>query len=70
MPIYEYQCINCGTEFEVLIRTYNNVIRCTKCGSSNVKKLISLCGIKTSLVTSSSSCSSCTSTSCSSCTIK
>ncbi|MEW6609537.1 MAG: zinc ribbon domain-containing protein, partial [bacterium] len=45
MPIYEYQCINCGNKFEVLIRTHNEIIKCANCESDEVKKLISLFGV-------------------------
>ena len=41
MPIYEYRCAECGTEFEVLVRSRRERILCKKCGSGALKKLIS-----------------------------
>ncbi|MFH1562033.1 MAG: zinc ribbon domain-containing protein [Nitrospirota bacterium] len=71
MPIYEYQCINCGIKFDVLVRTPNELIRCTKCASADIKRLISLFGIAGS--SSGSGCSTCNSirgntSSCKTCT--
>lgn len=42
MPNYSYVCINCKKDFEKWI-SYNdnpNIIKCPKCKSKNVKKLI------------------------------
>ncbi len=42
MPIYEYQCPDCGHPFEVLQKfTDDPVTTCPKCNQGNVKKLIS-----------------------------
>lgn len=54
MPIYEYECSNCDNSFE-LVRSINDNdkdLKCPKCDSSEVKKLLSVF---------SSSCSSCAS---------
>ncbi|MFC1979211.1 zinc ribbon domain-containing protein [Chloroflexota bacterium] len=41
MPIYEYECEDCGTVSEILIRgELNHAIQCPKCGSDSLKKLI------------------------------
>jgi putative FmdB family regulatory protein len=40
MPIYEYRCRTCDTEFEVLVRD-GRAVACPHCGSSSVDKLLS-----------------------------
>jgi len=40
MPIFEYQCKDCGHKFEKLILGEKEEIRCPKCDSKNVKKLL------------------------------
>jgi putative FmdB family regulatory protein len=44
MPIYEYQCHQCGTisEFLVGIGTSNSALSCKQCGSSQLEKMISV----------------------------
>jgi len=48
MPIYEYQCEECGEEFEKLIRSVSSPpeIECPKCGSDKIRKILSAFGIK------------------------
>ena len=43
MPIYEFICIECGNEFERLVRksSENNEIRCPKCHGSNLEEKVS-----------------------------
>src|SRR5262245_26984564 len=42
MPLYEYQCDNCGNQFE-LIRKFSDppVTTCQKCCAEKVRKLVS-----------------------------
>ncbi|MCK5145876.1 zinc ribbon domain-containing protein [bacterium] len=40
MPIYEYQCNDCGKMNEILIRNVDEKPTC-ECGSSNLKKIFS-----------------------------
>ena len=41
MPIYEYRCLNCGYQFEVMQKVSDEPIKvCPKCGGP-VQKLIS-----------------------------
>ncbi len=49
MPIYEYQCENCGKTTEVLHKRLKEKepISCLNCGSTKMKKLISLPFINT-----------------------
>ncbi|MEA2084681.1 MAG: zinc ribbon domain-containing protein [Thermodesulfobacteriota bacterium] len=44
MPIYEYLCNNCRNVFETIVTSScsSGEIVCKKCGSSDVKKTISL----------------------------
>ncbi len=42
MPIYEYQCQDCGAEFELLVSLGSDKKpACPECGSINLKKKIS-----------------------------
>jgi putative FmdB family regulatory protein len=44
MPLYEYECQNCQHKFEKLVRlnASNGSVVCPACGSSDVKRAISL----------------------------
>jgi putative FmdB family regulatory protein len=44
MPIYEYRCQSCETEFEDLVRlgTPDEEIECPSCGEHHAKRLLSL----------------------------
>ena len=46
MPIYEYHCTDCETDFEQFLRSMANqeTITCPECGGQHVKKAISLFG--------------------------
>ncbi len=48
MPIYEYECCNCCECFERLVFRSDEAepVRCPKCESSNVHKMMSVCGFK------------------------
>lgn len=43
MPIYEYKCLNCDKEFELLVsyKDFDKVMYCPKCNSKDVERLIS-----------------------------
>ncbi len=43
MPIYEYKCSDCKTNFEVIVNNSGDDKdpKCAKCGSARVKKTIS-----------------------------
>ncbi|RLB07275.1 MAG: zinc ribbon domain-containing protein [Deltaproteobacteria bacterium] len=71
MPIFEYQCLECGEGFETLVFGDQDVC-CPKCSAKNVKKLLSTFSHKSNGKISSSkssSCSSCNATSCKTCGI-
>ena len=47
MPIYEYQCQDCGHEFEVMQRMYDDLLTiCPACNKNALKKLISRVGFQ------------------------
>jgi len=48
MPIYEYRCRSCNTEFEEFIRSPRDEegLTCPQCGSDEVKKGFSLFGTR------------------------
>ena len=72
MPIYEYECRNCGDECELLIFSRDEPV-CPHCGSQDMEKKMSSFGFSVGGKTrsqssgSSASCSGCTSSNCSSC---
>ncbi len=49
MPLYEYYCEECGTDFENMMRFDQSEVRppCPKCGSQQTRKRISLFASKT-----------------------
>jgi len=44
MPIYEFKCKSCGEEFELLLKSRDEVdsVKCPKCGSKEVSRLMSV----------------------------
>jgi putative FmdB family regulatory protein len=45
MPIYEYRCPECGTEFEKLVQS-QTVVACPSCESPKVSRRLSLFGTR------------------------
>ena len=41
MPIYEYDCENCGHRFEKLLKRTDEPVACPKCGADRVAKRFS-----------------------------
>ena len=72
MPIYEYVCNNCGTQFDAL-RSMNDadaVIECKKCLSSTTKRKLSVCFARSNdrqISGNSHKCSGCGGGTCSHC---
>ena len=60
MPIYEYKCQKCGYKFEELVLGEKN-IKCPKCKSTVLKKLVSCFGTnkKTQNSCSNGTCDTC-----------
>jgi len=44
MPIYEYECRDCGEKFEMFrsINSSDSEIKCPKCGVENAQRVFSL----------------------------
>jgi putative FmdB family regulatory protein len=72
MPIYEYQCVDCGHEFECLVFG-KEIPDCPACASKKVCKHMSACGFVSkgeggkTVSSSASSCSGCKAGSCAGC---
>jgi putative FmdB family regulatory protein len=62
MPIYEYECRNCGHKFEELVGSNEETVPCPHCQSNDTSKLISLISAKGI----ADGCSTCAPSSCSS----
>jgi putative FmdB family regulatory protein len=45
MPIYEYECRECGHVFEYLVLPASPAAECPSCRNKDLKQLISLCGV-------------------------
>ena len=42
MPIYEFECVDCGHKTEILMaRTETDLVVCGDCGSRNLRQLLS-----------------------------
>ncbi|MFN3567697.1 MAG: FmdB family zinc ribbon protein [Caldimicrobium sp.] len=71
MPIYEFQCEECGEIFEELVLSGQiGGVHCKKCKSSKVNKVVSQVAFKSGskfVSSSGSACGSCSGGSCSSC---
>jgi len=44
MPLYELECLDCGTRFEALVRGSSQP-RCPSCDSNNLEQLVSMFGV-------------------------
>ena len=42
MPLYEYQCSDCGIEFEKIVPTHTTLVICEGCQSPSVEKKLSV----------------------------
>ena len=49
MPIYEYQCEECGSEFELLVRS-DTRLACPTCDSTQLEKQLSVFATADALV--------------------
>ena len=75
MPIYEFECRQCGEQFEELVRTEAEakILTCPHCSGKRVVKLFSAFGFKSgskvvsSVQRSSASCQTCAAKTCDTC---
>jgi putative FmdB family regulatory protein len=70
MPVYEFRCAVCDNQFEVLT-SFGRIseVRCEKCGSDKLERLISMFSSRSSggSQAHSSGCAGCASGRCSTC---
>ncbi len=74
MPIFEFRCKLCCNKFEELVFKNSdlNNIKCPKCQSTEVEKLVSVFGFRSKgsngeTISTGSSCTGCKSTTCAGC---
>ncbi|HTY45268.1 MAG TPA: zinc ribbon domain-containing protein [Patescibacteria group bacterium] len=73
MPVYEYECIKCGLQFEHLVRSAQERVTCPGCCAADIRKRISNFAFKSKdsrgniTAASSSGCSGCVSHNCATC---
>lgn len=41
MPLFDFLCADCGKEFEILVSGSAEAVKCSYCGSLEIKKLLS-----------------------------
>ena len=41
MPLFDYQCLDCGKINELLVTSSNDQVKCLFCNSTNLKKMLS-----------------------------
>ncbi len=51
MPIFEYQCRECGAKFERIVGSSATSVTCRQCGSANVHQLLSVFAVAGSSAT-------------------
>ncbi|MFH1009427.1 MAG: zinc ribbon domain-containing protein [Candidatus Latescibacterota bacterium] len=56
MPIYEYECKECGEESEMLVRSSEEQVVCPSCGSSAMEKGFSTFAVSMSKSSSKGAC--------------
>lgn len=42
MPLYEYKCLGCGCQFELLILRASQIAACPSCASASVERIFSM----------------------------
>ena len=45
MPIFEYECRECGNHFEYLVLSSTPAAECPSCGKKDLEQMISLCAV-------------------------
>jgi len=72
VPVYEFICDDCRTEFEELVMSSSEEVPCPKCNGSHTTRLLSRFAFKSgstfrSASSTASSCAGCHAGACSSC---
>jgi putative FmdB family regulatory protein len=70
MPIYEFHCPDCGSDFETLVLKSGEKVACPECDCAKVQRLMSGFAHKSEggpLVSADSGCGTCSGGTCSSC---
>lgn len=76
MPIYEFKCEECNSEFECIVFSSDSSVNCPECDTEKVKRQMSACSFKNGgnggefsspSAGASSGCAGCASTNCSTC---
>ena len=57
MPIYEYECKDCGQASEMLVRSSEEGVVCPSCGSSSLKKMFSTFAVSMAAESAEHACS-------------
>jgi putative FmdB family regulatory protein len=50
MPIYEYECVQCGHRFEQLVLKSTPAPECPSCQKTDLKQLVSLCAMSSEAI--------------------
>ena len=58
MPIHEYACRACGSEFETLVRS-SDTPSCDSCGSTELQKKLSVFATQGSVTAEAAACGTC-----------
>ncbi len=58
MPIYEFHCPSCGTEYETRVERMGESAPCPQCGSAEVTRLMSVSAVHSKSSAPPSPCSS------------
>jgi len=50
MPIYEFECLDCGHQFEYLVLRNTPAAECPSCQKHELKQLVSLCAVSSETI--------------------
>ena len=75
MPIYEYVCLDCGEQIEIMrsMKDADAPLNCSSCESDHTSRMLSLFNAQSggrAVAGSSSGCTSCSSSACSTCGVR
>jgi putative FmdB family regulatory protein len=75
MPIYEYVCMDCDHQFEIMraMKDADRPIACVQCSGNHTSRMLSLFNAQSSgrvVAGGNSSCASCSSHACSTCGVR